>query len=75
MAIASHPYIYTRTDADQEQLDPEEVARIQEEEIKGTALSTKDWRQAQSQDRNLRFVVNCLLEIYKPTTEDEKTKA
>ena len=68
--IAQQPYVDTLTDADQEQLDPEEASTIQEEATEGTALSVKDWRQAQSEDHNLRFVVNCLLEGCKPTAED-----
>ena len=36
--IAQQPYVDTLTDADQEQLDPEEASTIQEEAIKGTAL-------------------------------------
>ena len=40
----------------------------------GTALSAKDWRQAQSEERNLRFAVNCLLEGCKPTREDAENQ-
>ena len=74
MDIAQQPYVDTLTDADQEQLDPEEASTIQEEAVKGTTLLAKDWRQAQSEDRNLRFVVNCLLEGCKPTAEDAENQ-
>ena len=72
--IAQQPYVDTLTDAHQDQLDPEEASTIQEEAIKGKALSAKDWRQAQSEDCNLRFVVNCLLEGCKPTAEDAENQ-
>ena len=67
--IAQQPYVESLTDVDQEQLDPEEASTIQEEVINGTALSAKDWIQAQSEDRNIRFVINSMLEGCKPTTE------
>ena len=51
--IATQPYVETLTDVEQKQLDPEEASTIQEETINATALTAKDWRQAQSEDHNL----------------------
>ena len=67
--IAEQPYVETLTDAEQKQLDPEEASTIQEETINGTALTAKDWKQAQSEDHNLRFIIGHLLEGCKPTQE------
>ena len=69
MDIAEQPYVETLTDVEQKQLDPEEASTIQEETINATALTAKNWRQAQSEDHNLRFIISYLLEGCKPTTE------
>ena len=61
MDISQQPYVESLTDVDQEQLDPEEAATIQEEAINRIALSAKDWIQAQSEDRSIRFVTSSLL--------------
>ena len=67
--IAKQPYVETLTDVEQKQLDPEEASTIQEETINRTALTVKDWRQAQSEDHNLRFIIGNLFEGCKPTQE------
>ena len=67
--IAEQPYVETLTDVEQKQLDPEETSTIQEETINRTALTVKDWRQAQSEDHNLRFIIGNLFEGCKPTQE------
>ena len=38
--------------------------------INSTSLKKQDWRKAQSKDPNIRFVVDCLIEGYKPSHQD-----
>ena len=65
-----HCYAETLTEADLEQLDPEEASPINEDDLKATALSSKDWRQVQSADTAIKFVVDRLVEGHRPAKEE-----
>ena len=46
------------------------TADIPDPMINSTSLKKQDWRKAQSSDPNLSFVVDCLIEGYKPSSQD-----
>ena len=62
------PCINTLVDTQNEEaVDPEEATFLTDEQLQGTA---HDWRGAQSSDPSLKFVIDCLIENRKPTTEE-----
>ena len=64
------PFVNSLTDADLKDIAPEEATMIKEEEIKSTALMGKDWRKAQSEDHNISFIVDHLIEGHKPSSSE-----
>ena len=53
-------------------MDPEEASMIKEEEIKSTALMCMDWTRAQSEDLDISFIADHLIEGHKKVSENDK---
>lgn len=48
--------------------DPSDV--VPYDNFQSTALKKHDWRKAQAADKNIHFVVNCLIEGHQPSAEE-----
>ena len=49
-------------------------SEVPEEILQSTAFKKQDWRTAQSADKNLQFVLDCLIEGHQPTAEEAVQK-
>ena len=70
ISVEHQPFVNSLTDTDHKYIDPEEATMIKEEEIKSTALMGKDWRKAQSEDHDISFIVDHLIEGHKPSSSE-----
>ena len=69
------PYIESLCNAEQAcQTDLDETSKVPEEILQSTAFKKQDWRTAQSADKNLQFVLDCLIEGHQPSAEEAVQK-
>ena len=69
---AEHPYIASSSSkqTDQTGVNISQAPELDEDVHQGTALGKHDWRIAQSRDKNLKFVLDCLIEGHQPTVTE-----
>ena len=70
ITVEHQPFVNSLTDTDHKDIDPEEASMIKGKEIKSTALMGKDWRKAQSEDHDISFIVDHLIEEHKPSSSE-----
>ena len=72
MSQAEHPYIHTlcAKQSCQIELNISQTTEVSEDVHDGTALSKSDWRIAQSNDKNLQFVIDCIIEGHQPSASE-----
>ena len=72
MSHAEHPYIdlLCKKQSCQKDGNEPQTADASEDVYEGTALSKNDWRTAQSNDKNLQFVLDCLIEGHQPSVSE-----
>ena len=76
MAQAEHPYIHTlcAKQSCQIEINNSQKTEVSEDVHDGTALSKNDWGIAQSNDKNLQFVIDCIFEGHQPSVSEALNK-
>ena len=73
--VEQEPYIESPCNAEQAcQTDLDESSEVPEEILQSTAFKKQDWRTAQSANKNLQFVLDCLIEGHQPSAEEAVQK-